>query len=620
MRTRNGTKKASGAGDDPSGEAGTCSGRGHRAHAHCGAVSRRRQPGGGRGAGDRAAAARDVVQGPVRPQGDVRAARAALWASLRPVRGTAAASGATAVRERSRGGEAGDPACPGRPVPRPERRERAGDPHRRGVQEPPKPEVPCGGCSAEVSGLMWLQDVGGVGASAGAVQEEEARGEAHRGDGLARKGEEGQAFVGAGHAEPEVVERLARQLAIVVHRHGKRDGGDSRDGGLDAAAELGGYGSVYAGNPEFVSRVPTNTADKPGANLDEILRQALSKAYKCPSCQETYGQVPAHRDDCDLKLLLDQGGQPDPGAAGAGNDFAGNHLPQWSSDKQFEWSDRPQAMYSGGDITPKIQASPYNLSQDLLRISGREGGESQVLAIGFENTNISSWKDYASISKLLYSTSYLDGKSPQAGTALSPTLQWTGVLPPVGTLSLGFPTLPSATKNTQAEELHSTASQRFSALLAATKGMSADAADLFRESEAALQGDGNIVNSLSNLSVSDLMRSSTGDKAGADPRLGHRPISLSGLLSGDQPLIDMSLEGGVQFVLASDFQGCGFPALDASMALVGFYNLLTETPRRTTLHAEHVSIARRDAARAGRYHYGVDENAKHLLSARVNTR
>ncbi|KAG6591007.1 uncharacterized protein IUM83_11220 [Phytophthora cinnamomi] len=216
-------------------------------------------------------------------------------------------------------------------------------------------------------------------------------------------------------------------------------------------------------------RVPTNTADKPGANLDEILRQALSKAYKCPSCQETYGQVPAHRDDCDLKLLLDQGGQPDPGAAGAGNDFAGNHLPQWSSDKQFEWSDRPQAMYSGGDITPKIQASPYNLSQDLLRISGREGGESQVLAIGFENTNISSWKDYASISKLLYSTSYLDGKSPQAGTALSPTLQWTG------------------------------------------------------------------------------------------------------------PLIDMSLEGGVQFVLASDFQGCGFPALDASMALVGFYNLLTET-------------------------------------------
>lgn len=56
-------------------------------------------------------------------------------------------------------------------------------------------------------------------------------------------------------------------------------------------------------------RVPTSAGEKPGANLDEILAQALAKAYKCPSCQETYGQVPAHRGDCDLKLLLDQGGR-----------------------------------------------------------------------------------------------------------------------------------------------------------------------------------------------------------------------------------------------------------------------------------------------------------------------
>lgn len=120
-------------------------------------------------------------------------------------------------------------------------------------------------------------------------------------------------------------------------------------------------------------------------------------------------------------------------------------------------------------------------------------------------------------------------------------------------------------------------SERFSALLSATKGMSADAADLFRESEADLQGDGIIVNSLSNLSVSDFMRSNTGDNLGTDPRLGHKPNSLSALLSGDQPLVDMGLEGGVQVVLASDFQGCGFPALDASLNLLGFYHLLTET-------------------------------------------
>lgn len=186
-------------------------------------------------------------------------------------------------------------------------------------------------------------------------------------------------------------------------------------------------------------------------------------------------------------------------------------------------------------------------------------------------------------------------------------------------------------------------------IIGSYKGMSADAADLFRESEAALQGDGNIVNSLSNLSVSDLMRPNTGDNVGIETRVGHIPISLSALLSGEPPPIDMSLEARVQVVLASDFQGCGFPALDASLTLIGFYHLLTETvrcvdpiqaavvspyeyaltfmtfsvlterqPCRTTLHAEHVSVTERNAARAEKYHFEVDAKVTHLLPARVD--
>lgn len=180
-------------------------------------------------------------------------------------------------------------------------------------------------------------------------------------------------------------------------------------------------------------RVPTSTTEKPGANLDEILAQALSKAYKCPSCQETYGQVPMHRDDCDLKLLLEQGGecslpttkqgtvdvqltvtvcefnsgQTEASATGtAVVDLTTNDSLQWSSDKHFEWPDRSKAMYSGGDITPRIQASPCKLSQDMLQLAGPTSG--QVPAKGFDfaavtaNLNISSWKDYASLSKLLY--------------------------------------------------------------------------------------------------------------------------------------------------------------------------------------------------------------------------
>lgn len=89
-------------------------------------------------------------------------------------------------------------------------------------------------------------------------------------------------------------------------------------------------------------------------------------------------------------------GQTAPQSTGRGDDFAGPNSLHWSSEKQFEWPDRSKAMYSGGDTTPKVQASPYNLSQDLLQVSGRGGGDTQVPA------NINSWKDYASISKLLY--------------------------------------------------------------------------------------------------------------------------------------------------------------------------------------------------------------------------
>ncbi|EEY64362.1 uncharacterized protein PITG_02944 [Phytophthora infestans T30-4] len=98
-------------------------------------------------------------------------------------------------------------------------------------------------------------------------------------------------------------------------------------------------------------RIPTSATEKPGANLDEILAQALSKAYKCPSCGETYGKIPKHRDDCDLKLLLEQA----------------PYSLQWSSDKHTQWPDRQRPMYSGGELTPKKQASPSNNSHELSK-------------------------------------------------------------------------------------------------------------------------------------------------------------------------------------------------------------------------------------------------------------
>ncbi|ETI39125.1 hypothetical protein F443_15234, partial [Phytophthora nicotianae P1569] len=323
-------------------------------------------------------------------------------------------------------------------------------------------------------------------------------------------------------------------------------------------------------------RVQTSGAEKPGANLDEILAQALTKTYRCPSCQETYRQVPTHRNDCDLKLLLEQGGKTET-TTETDNNITASHSLQWSSDKHVEWTDRSKVMYSGGDLTPKKQASPYNLSRDIPKPSGPGSGDNQTPSDGFAfsaaaaHFSVNTWKDYASISKLLYSASYIDPKSPQASAALSSTVQWTGVLPPVGTLSPGFPTLPSATKNLPVQAQQNTPPQRFSVLLAATKGMPADAADLFRESEEALHGDGNIVSSMDSMNLSDFLRPNPGDK---DQQPRHGPISLSALLPSDQL---GNPEKGVQTIMAYDFQGCGLPALDADFNLVGFYHVLTET-------------------------------------------
>ncbi|CAI5725138.1 unnamed protein product [Peronospora destructor] len=147
-------------------------------------------------------------------------------------------------------------------------------------------------------------------------------------------------------------------------------------------------------------RIPASTTDKPGTNLEEILAQALSKRYKCPSCQETYGQVPKHQDDCDLKLLLEQGGHTNASAVWKAVHSTAHHPLQWSSEKSFI---RPKAMYSGDDITPK---SSYNLAQKFHQLAGpvserepTEGCTSNAVAA---NSSIGFWKDYASLSKLLH--------------------------------------------------------------------------------------------------------------------------------------------------------------------------------------------------------------------------
>ncbi|CAH0516206.1 unnamed protein product [Peronospora belbahrii] len=333
-------------------------------------------------------------------------------------------------------------------------------------------------------------------------------------------------------------------------------------------------------------RVHANIIDKSKAKLDEILSHAFSNVYKCPSCQETYGQIPTHRDDCDLKLLLEQGEPTEaPASRRASHDTTYQSL-QWSTDKNFERPDQPIVVSSGGEFALK---SPYSFAESLLQMSSP--GIKQEPTNGFDSTavatnlNIGSWKDYASLSKLLYSsTVYLESKSPQqAGTASRLARHWSGVLPPVGILPPGCSSLHSSTNGSEIQQAkiqqQRVESQWFSALLSATKDMSRDAADLFLESEASLRGDGNMIQSLGSMNLSDIIRQNSEEIHDIDPRLTSLLSSWSALVSGDQSGLDTSSETCVQIIVASDFLDCGFPALDASFDLVGFYQLVTETKK-----------------------------------------
>ncbi|RLN90756.1 hypothetical protein BBJ28_00015146 [Nothophytophthora sp. Chile5] len=235
-------------------------------------------------------------------------------------------------------------------------------------------------------------------------------------------------------------------------------------------------------------------------------------------------------------------------------------------------------MPSSGCVTPRMQQPPaYNITQELLQFSEPGGGYAQPAAgpMAVENLaksiNLSSWDGYSALSKIMISAE-LDGRGFQEGFEAVNTQQSTGPLPPVGTLSPGFPAFPNAATNfpvLQSNSTQNVESQRFSKFVASTKNMSADAAGLLQEGEAELNGDANLLFSLSKVSLSEFLKSSPGDPPVSDPRLAQMASSLSALLGGDQLMLDTSSEQNVHAIVASDFRHCGFPAFDASFHLVG---------------------------------------------------
>ncbi|CEG41944.1 uncharacterized protein PHALS_12256 [Plasmopara halstedii] len=304
--------------------------------------------------------------------------------------------------------------------------------------------------------------------------------------------------------------------------------------------------------------------DNRNAKLKDLLVTRLSRTYKCPSCLETYGQIPMHREDCDLKLLLEQNETETTTSDVVPKNLSSSHTLLWSSDALLNWPIQTKTLHTQTNVN-KCILPPYQKEHEVIDIQAPV--HKDILAASNASFHVHSWNDCASISKLFHSTSYGDIKPFKSES--TPAVHRSGVLPPVSTLSCNFSSLCSATKMQQTDIDSSLPSQRLSVLLAVSKGLSVPAVDLFRESEAALRNDGSIVCSMSSMNLSEFFRPNLENQA-----LNGMQFPLSAMLS---PGGIENCEKNVQMVLVHDFQGCGFPALDIALNLVGFYQLLTET-------------------------------------------
>ncbi|TYZ64969.1 hypothetical protein PybrP1_005761 [[Pythium] brassicae (nom. inval.)] len=347
-------------------------------------------------------------------------------------------------------------------------------------------------------------------------------------------------------------------------------------------------------------RPPHAARDEQGedADMDEFLGHASLKPFQCPVCHESYGSTPQHRSDCDLSLLLRQSGSFDafpkrePGAASP----HGSRRPPSRAKKpspQFIFTDPPT---SGGSAfttpnRPPRAASKYNITQELLQFSETPSDDTRarpapaVNAVPpsldglAKNLNLNSWEGYSALSKVMFSTLDMEGTSAMDADDEQQSQ--------VGTPKAAFPrpsALPSAAaadllpgvRPPVSSQLQAALPQRseppsgFSQVSSSKHETSRVASAILQELDAELNGDANLLCSLSRVSLSDFLNS---EAAEAVQRVDPQYFSTLSSLLAEDPKSRSSSEDGVAFIVGADFRHCGYPAFDEAFALLGFYFL-----------------------------------------------
>lgn len=234
-------------------------------------------------------------------------------------------------------------------------------------------------------------------------------------------------------------------------------------------------------------------------------------------------------------------------------------------------------------------------------------------ALGGKTLDLNSWEGYSTLSKIMFrydprvpvqsrvpsanflslhclfffydSTTMDNAKNVEWDGGSRHTTKSPGTAPPVLPALVDVATaLPPDMAHRQPR---TGGSLSFSNLMSTStlKMLPAESVALFQEDDAALNGDANLLCSLSRVSLSELLdqQHQGGEHQTAAAKDTRIPSSLSVLLGTDADSSGRKDESCVCSVVAEDFTNCGYPAFDASRRLVGFYMVVESVSLRSFL-------------------------------------
>ncbi|DAZ94846.1 TPA: hypothetical protein N0F65_012535 [Lagenidium giganteum] len=280
--------------------------------------------------------------------------------------------------------------------------------------------------------------------------------------------------------------------------------------------------------------------------------------FGCPSCCERFASEPKHTLDCDLAMLLQQSEMCSTGLPTAINA---------NVESATDFKPPLPALARGiSSVSTLVDEQPeQRLSQMHYSFAWQTSKETPAWQPSKEapakSINLSSWEGYSSLSKIMFSmeTEKKGAENPAMGNIKTES---------------GYPANNNAVllNISEVPEFHLSKhlSVDFSRLVD-EKTLPAGAAAILKEHDEQLNGDANLLCSLSRVSLSEIFNDDSSSNDKDDCSSNSNANDKASRVSQDHATVQKATNSSVCWIVSEDFHNCGFPALDQFKTLIGFY-------------------------------------------------